>query len=329
MESSAQIPSTNPATVTDVPKDAKCCFCGETPVRVNGEGPGSCRLWQCTECRQPIPQTKQGILHCNKKRCYYDLCHRCEQLTFPEGHSELTRTVAVAEGRDEDSAGVRYLLELIPDNSRIFVGAVRELQRTIVDSATAKAALDKCVGGSCCGILLAFNHVFRMSESVRRQLCFHPLQALIQFLAAVCSKLDDPRVVLHAFPKSCPGCFVLNLVCAAACYPGLEADVEECFRKICGDRRANVVERGEVAAMAKLFKDTYSRPCDPFPYAGNCLDFRQSANVAVATGKLLFATNIRTLLRNDEQRGISAAADYLRSQGKDKTAAEILGAETV
>jgi hypothetical protein len=294
MESNA--PSTIP-TATDVPKGAKCPKCGGAPIRVNHEGPGT---RHCTGCRRTIPQTEQGILHCNKKRCYYDLCRRCEDLRFSEGRLDPARREPVDECIEGGPTRSMSLLKMISDYPADFVQNIRELQATVVDSATAKAALASCFGGSSCGFLLAFGPSFQMG----RKGFFPLLQALIQFLTAVCTRLKDPRDVLYPFPKGCAGCFVLNLVCAAACYPGVADDVEECFRTICGDRHAKVVERGEVAAMAKVFRDTYSRKEDPFPYMGNCIDFPHSANVAVATGNLLFATKIRTLLRNDEQRGI-------------------------
>lgn len=74
------------------------------------------------------------------------------------------------------------------------------------------------------------------------------------------------------FPKRCPGCVGLNLVCAAEvlCDPTL---IHEVIKTLVGGQRGCPYSINEIFSFQMLSKRYYQRRNDRYPFMGNCLDF--------------------------------------------------------
>lgn len=74
------------------------------------------------------------------------------------------------------------------------------------------------------------------------------------------------------FPKSCPGCIGLNLVCAAQLLRDTRL-VCHVVGQLLNDPDCEIFTIEEMDVCRELTLRYYRRRDDPYPYMGNCLDF--------------------------------------------------------
>lgn len=319
-----------------------CPRCSSPLKRIDGHGSGPMinRLWSCDDCNRAIPQTSMGVLHCGGP-CFYDLCHECEKekqllLTpLPPGH-------VFSHGRIVAERDCPILDKLPQVPERALIKELRTLQDTIDSPSSAKEALDLLFGTSSgMGFLLSFQEDMRQSSRGRRFDGLHShaegLAAVLNLLARAAEVLSSEEIVVY-FPKSCGGCFMLNLVCGIAAAQGSGVRVEQAatrlLRTMMGDSHGRIVEKGELIQLAGRARAAYTRnkrchwqdPTSPFPYMGNCLDFEEPfREIMVTIGSLALAKNIRALMQTNEDLAVNLASQFLRSHGKDADAIASLG----
>ena len=132
----------------------------------------------------------------------------------------------------------------------------------------------------------------------------------------------------NGFPKSCPGCVTVGFLCIGDLHPCTIPKIEAIWRQLLGDVHGRIVERGEVQRMCQEVRSNYSRRESPYPFMGNCLDFRshhvQSGmgpfveRLCVPIGRLLLSTTIRSSMAANEDQCVRSAAAFLSSRTDQK-----------
>lgn len=320
-----------------VPTSCPRCHTSGTLGRVNGEGPSSWRCWKCSECQLNISQTETQILHCRSPRCQYDICHSCERRKF------RVRPVLgpnQVEGRDGAVVDLQSLslLNQIPFISRAeFVRRLEAETSGIRSAETASTAMTNLFQEDSIGFLNYFQSDcvsdYDAQGNFRRihALDFSEGFAGILDLLTEAAKHLDAEAIMDPFPKKCPGCFMLNIICTVAVAPRCHTAATRLLRTMMGDTQGVIVEDGELLALSTEARANFKRPSstgDTFPYMGNCLDFQHAfTKQMVALGNLLIATKVRALLEHDQARAIAMVTRYLTSVGTDPEALRELGAK--
>jgi len=230
------------------------------------------------------------------------------------------------------------LLSQIPFINRAdFVRRLETETSGICSAETASTAMTNVFKGSGIGFLNYFQSDFVSDYDVRGN--FRRIHALdfsegfagILDLLTEAAKHLDAEDIMDPFPKKCPGCFMLNIICTVAVAPQCHTAATRLLRTMIGDTQGVIVEDGELLALSKGARANFKRPRstgDTFPYMGNCLDFQQGFTKGmVALGNLLMATKLRALLEHDQARAIALARRYLTSMGTDPEALRELGAK--
>jgi hypothetical protein len=105
------------------------------------------------------------------------------------------------------------------------------------------------------------------------------------------------------FPKGCPGCIGMNLICAAEVLDDSQL-VWQAVREMLNDPPGEILTRGELDILRRMSRSQYKRqdPDHPYPFMGNCLDFGYHSDivkVARGLGELIASeTFAKAMARN-------------------------------
>jgi hypothetical protein len=108
------------------------------------------------------------------------------------------------------------------------------------------------------------------------------------------------------FPKSCPGCIGLNLICAAEMLNDSYL-VWKVVKEILNDPPGEILTLNELEKLRRLSKSAYRRQGDSYPYMGNCIDFgmdSQIVGVAKGLGELIQSPSFASAMRNNRSKCI-------------------------
>lgn len=137
---------------------------------------------------------------------------------------------------------------------------------------------------SSIGILLEFKagtHGTASRELLRHRICALPL-------------LHRSGCFQSIFPKRCPGCVGLNLVCAAELLNDSQLIFEVIKTLLAGWARLYSIDK--IRSFQTLSKKYYQRrSSDRYPYMGNCLDFGLANSSSSSQGNKDFLRDMNTL----------------------------------
>ena len=158
--------------------------------------------------------------------------------------------------------------EFVEKDSQGFIKFTEKLIELIVDEESAKLAYSYISQNSGCGFIIYHPPLLPQS----RETIKHAFRVFVK-CADYLKRID----LYNHFPKTCPGCMFLNILLCAGLNEALIPEVEAFLRKLFNDQSCLIIEPGEIRISVretkKLFQRHGSNP-EPYPYMGNCLDFR-------------------------------------------------------
>ncbi len=121
------------------------------------------------------------------------------------------------------------------------------------------------------------------------------------------------------FPKSCPGCIGLNLICAAEVLNDSQL-VWGVVKDMLNDPPGEIMTIDELDYYRTMSRLAYHRQQgNPYPYMGNCVDFRNNhtpmVNVATGLGELLSSPNFALAMKRNRSKCIQ----YVTAKFSGKT----------
>jgi hypothetical protein len=104
--------------------------------------------------------------------------------------------------------------------------------------------------------------------------------------------------------KECPGCIGMNLICAAEMLNDTEF-VWNVIKEILHDPMGEILTCEELHAWRGMSRSQYCRSSDPYPYAGNCIDFGLTSTIvkkASVLGSLISSPTFSHTMKTDRMK---------------------------
>jgi hypothetical protein len=113
------------------------------------------------------------------------------------------------------------------------------------------------------------------------------------------------------FPKGCPGCVGLNLICAAEVIDDSTL-VLDAVGQMLNDPDQVIFNRSELQRLRRMSKLQYRRKGEDYPYMGNCLDFggdSEIVEVAKRLGELIVSKSFSKAMETDREKCVNYASE--------------------